>query len=458
MTIRKFGPFLAVSMAMALVMGAVGCASTSGDLDSGVAKSPVPQVVANSAPAPDVAKDTPAEPAPVPVDVKKGAADEKSAAAGKAVAAKETAKEAAKEAAKETAKDVAPESLPVLTANAMPPPVLFANTQPFQAESEISALSGEVRDLMKAVQQMSAAVTARQEVVERIVEKPVEKIVEKPVEVIVEKIVEKPVEKIVEKPVEKIVEKPVEKIVEKIVEKPMTTDAMLKRLDELMSAEISGRRSGLKPFLAKASLCLVDSDCRLTSEDLATLSPEDRAVVEEYQALFESLGRQLGGADRKAERDALIASSQVLTASLNAQRKVMISQLALSPKVSGFGVYDVFGKNEFRLDEQPRILVYTELDHFKSVQEGDGQYVVKLVQELSLYKAGGRDRNPVWTEQPVQVLDAVRNPRRDFFLVQVLRLPEQLDAGDYELQVKVSDLADGGSSVARVPLRIVSKR
>jgi len=454
MSLKSSGSVAAISAALVLALGAMGCASTSGDQDTGVAKSPVPVKVAQAAPTNVEANTAAAEPAPVPVDVKKAAPEAKSAAAEKPASAEKPA--AAKEVAEAKAPDAA--ALPVLTANAMPPPVVFANTQPFQAETEITSLSEEVRSLMKAVQTMSAAVTTRQEVVERIVEKPVEKIVEKIVEKPVEVIVEKPVEKIVEKPVEKIVEKPVIKVVEKVVEKPISNEEMLKRLDQLMSADISGRRSGLKPFLAKASLCLIDSDCRLTDQDLSTLSAEDRAVVEEYQALFETLGRQLGGADHKAEREALIASSQVLTASLNAQRKVVVSQLALSPKVSGFGVYDVFPKNEFRLDEMPRILVYTELDHFKSVQEADGQYAVKLVQELSLYKAGGRDRNPVWTEQPVQVVDSVRNPRRDFFLVQVLRLPEKLDAGDYELQVKVSDLADGGSSVARVPVRILSKR
>ncbi|MCO5062162.1 MAG: hypothetical protein M9963_09260 [Kiritimatiellae bacterium] len=454
MSVKSSGFVAAISAALVLALGAMGCASTSGDQGAGVAKSPVPVKVAQAAPTNVEANTAAAEPAPVPVDVKKAAPEAKSAAAEKPVSAEKPA--AAKEVAE--AKEPDAVALPVLTANAMPPPVVFANTQPFQAETEITSLSEEVRSLMKAVQTMSAAVTTRQEVVERIVEKPVEKIVEKIVEKPVEVIVEKPVEKIVEKPVEKIVEKPVIKVVEKVVEKPISNEEMLKRLDQLMSADISGRRSGLKPFLAKASLCLIDSDCRLTDQDLSTLSAEDRAVVEEYQALFETLGRQLGGADHKAEREALIASSQVLTASLNAQRKVVVSQLALSPKVSGFGAYDIFPKNEFRLDEMPRILVYTELDHFKSVQEADGQYAVKLVQELSLYKAGGRDRNPVWTEQPVQVVDSVRNPRRDFFLVQVLRLPEKLDAGDYELQVKVSDLADGGSSVARVPVRILSKR
>lgn len=425
---------------VALAYGVSGCASLSDSSSAEVTKSPAPSLVSLlEEPAAEVS----VEPAPVPVESKKADATDK--------------KEAA---AAEKAVDVKNEtpSAPIVAANIAPPPLVFANVQPFQGETEITALSTEVRELMKAIQVMSTAVTTRQDVVERVVEKPVEviveKVVEKPVEKIVEKVVEKPVEKIVEK----VVEKPVEKIVEKVVVQQLSTEEMMRKLDQLMTQDISGRRAGLKPYLAKASLCLIDADCRLQEEDLSSLSPEDRAVVEEYQALFSKLGRDLGGKDREADREALIASSQVLTAALNAQRKIEIAQVALCKQVVGFGNYETFEKNEFSANDMPRVLVYTALDNFKSAAQSDGQYAVKLVQELSLFKAGGRDRAPVWSEQPVQVMDVARSPRRDFFLVQVLRLPEKIEAGEYELQVKVSDLADGGSSVSRLPLRIHSKR
>lgn len=347
-----------------------------------------------------------------------------------------------------------------------PPPVVFANTQPFRTEAEIGALSAEVRDLMRIIQDLSSAVTGRVEVVERIVEKPVEKIVEKPVEVVVEKIVEKPVEKIVEVPVEKIVEKPVEKvvekpvevIVEKVVEQQLTPEQMIKKLDGMLTADITGSRSGLRPYLAKASLCLFDDNCRLQDEDLAKLSAEDRAVVAEYQALFTELGRQLAGTDRSAQRAALIESSRSLSAALAALQPIKIVHTALARQVAGFASYEAFPKNEFAQAELPRILVYTELDKYKSQPHTDGQYLVRLVQELSLHKIGGKGSVPVWAEQPAHVNDLSRRPRRDFFLVQELRLPRNLEPGDYELHVKVSDLADGSSDTARIPLRLTGRR
>jgi hypothetical protein len=337
-------------------------------------------------------------------------------------------------------------------------PIVFANTQSFLATAEADGLSSDIKTLMEMVRNVSVMVTAKTEVVERIVEKPVEviveKVVEKPVDRVVEKIVEKPVDRIVEKKVEVIVEKIVEKPVEKIVEKPMTPAAMLKKIEDNLASDISGRRSGLKPYLAKASLCLLDADCRLKDEDLAQLSADDRAVVEEYRTLFAQLGQRLGGTDRKADREALMASAQSLSTALDAREKVRITRSLLCKNIAGFGGYEPFPKNEFSMVAVPRILVYTELANFKSQRQPDGQLAVKLVQELSLHKAGSGQKAAVWTEQPVQITDLSRTARSDFFLGQVLRIPANIDPGEYELQVKVSDLADGGSSVSVVPLRL----
>jgi hypothetical protein len=437
-----------VLMAAALLVATMGCASDPVPGKSPAAKNPsrVPAAKSEVAKAADAGKDAPSNAAPV-----------------LAVANAPTAPEAAASGKEEA------QPAPVAQ------PVVFANTQSFMATAEADGLSTDIKDLMEMVRKVSVAVTAKTEVVERIVE--VEKVVEKPVEVIVEKIVEKPVEKIVEKivekpvekivekevivekivekPVEKIVEKPVEKIVEKVVEKPMTPAAMLKKIEDNLASDISGRRSGLKPYLAKASLCLLDSDCRLKDEDLALLSADDRAVVEEYRQLFSQLGQQLGGADRKADRAALLTSAQSLSAALGAQEKINVTRVHLCKNIAGFGGYEVFPKNEFSLSALPRVLIYTELAQFKSQRQPDGQSAVKLVQELTLVKAGGGERRAVWTEQPVQITDLSRTPRRDFFLGQILRVPANIEPGDYELQVKVSDLADGGSSTASVPLRLV---
>ena len=299
-------------------------------------------------------------------------------------------------------------------------------------------------------------------IVEKIVEKPVEVIIEKEVEKVVEKIVEVPVEVIVEKEVEKIVQVPVEvvveKEVEKIVERDLTPAELLEDVDELVTADIASRTAGLKPLMAKASLPLFGRSSEISETDLGLLSETDRALVVGYQTLFANLSRQLGAKNVETDRATLMESANLLNDTVNAQRTVEISQAWLCRGVSGYGSFVPFEKYEFRRGDMPNILVYTELEHYRSERQADGQYLVKLVQELSLIKESrfGKD-DPVWTEQPVQISDLSRNARRDFFLVQYLRLPEKIDAGDYILQIKVTDLASGGISTKSIPLRILSK-
>jgi hypothetical protein len=439
--------------ALGLLSLAIGCATpkTSGEVAT---KAPPPARLVSLLDDPNKPQsEAQAEPAPVPVITVAQKADAEPKTAPKAPQTSDREKKPAVDSSAVLA------AVPMVSVDSpAEPPVVFANTQPFRAEEEIGALSSEVRDLMRVIRDLSTAVTARAEVVERIVEKPVEVVVEKVVEKPVEKIVEVPVEKIVEVPVEKIVEKPVEVVVEKVVEQQLTTDQMIRKLEGMLTADISDRRSGLRPFLAKASLCLLDENCRLQDDDLAKLSPEDRAVVAEYQALFTELGKQLSGANRGAHRAALVESSRSLFAALLAKQPIKIAHAAIARKVAGFGNYEAFLNNEFALSELPRILVYTELEGQKAQPHGDGRQIVRLVQELSLHKIGGKGSVPVWAEQPAPVNDLAKRPRRDFFLVQELRLPRTLEAGDYELQIKVSDLADGSSDTTRIPMRLTGRR
>ncbi len=300
--------------------------------------------------------------------------------------------------------------------------------------------------------------------VEKIVEVPVEVVVEKQVEVIVEKVVEKPVEVIVEKEVERIVEveKPVEVIVEKeverVVDRVLSAPELMDRVDATISGEIAARGGGIRPYIAKAGLPLFGRTASFSDEDLSVLAEADRELLLGYQTFFANISRQLGAMDPGADRAVLSDAANQLADSINAMKTVSISQAWLCRAVSGYGSFQPFEVYEFRRGELPNILFYTELEHYRSERQADGRYVVRLVQELSLIKerSFGREK-PIWSEQPVEISDVSRNARRDFFLVQYLRLPEKLDAGEYILQIKVTDQATGGSSTKTVPLRIVSK-
>ncbi len=460
---RMAGAVVGLGFAAMTLVLVTGCSSMPEGADPG----PVPVVGPGSVARPGAAKTPPVIKASHPDKTPPVVKASKTPATGTAPKALE---KPASSAESKPAPVAAVENELLLVANASPEPmlgapasdpVIFANTKTVFQDEVMGTLSSDIKALMEMVQSVSATMASRTDVVERVVEKPVEVIVEKSVDRIVEKpvevIVEKTVEVIVEKPVDRIVEKQVEVIVEKevekIVEKHLTTQEMIQKLDDKMKEDIAVGSSGLKPFLAKASLCLLNSDCSLEDSEMASLSPEEREAVEDYRQLFAALGQRLGKGDRSADKEALAVSARRLAETLDARKVLQITQAAVCERITGFGVFDPFDSNEFRLSALPRILVYTELANFKSTRQADGQHSVQLIQELTLVKADSGEAMPVWAEQPARIKDSSRSPRRDFFLGQMLRVSDNLKPGKYELHIKVTDLANQSSASSVLPIR-----
>ncbi|MCP5487454.1 MAG: hypothetical protein H7A43_02300 [Verrucomicrobia bacterium] len=312
------------------------------------------------------------------------------------------------------------------------------------------------------------------QVVDRVVEVPVEveKIVEVevPVEVVreVEKIVEKPVEvervveKIVEKPVEveRVVEKPVEVIVEKVVEPAYDEAFLMSTLTRLIAGEDVEAGGGLRPSLALAALCLVNPDCALQENELAGLSEQDRDMVMAYRQLFVRLGSRedsgWGGeqlsllAKRLAgvvvEREPVIEEPPP---TLNLAKAVLCSS------VRGYGDYDPLDGIRIRGAGTRPVFLYTEVEHFQSLPaEEEGRYLVRLTQAWALYDADQPDGEPVWVEPPAAATDWSRNIRRDFYLVQLLTIPDSVPPGSYQLRITVTDQAVGRTASATLPVRL----
>ena len=84
----------------------------------------------------------------------------------------------------------------------------------------------------------------------------------------------------------------------------------------------------------------------------------------------------------------------------------------------------------------------------------DGQYEVKLAQQVSLYNEA--DGLEVWRHPSVQIVDRSRNRRRDFFEVQLIKLPPQLNVGKYRLKVRVTDYHADCIDEASMPIRFVA--
>lgn len=114
-----------------------------------------------------------------------------------------------------------------------------------------------------------------------------------------------------------------------------------------------------------------------------------------------------------------------------------IRKLELCGRVESFGVYDPINTSSLLVGRPARMIVYVELDHFRSRKVSDWTYRVHLSQEVTLYNEA--DGLAVWQQPAVEITDESRNVRHDFFVVQVIELPARLSVGKYILKVRVTD-------------------
>ena len=232
---------------------------------------------------------------------------------------------------------------------------------------------------------------------------------------------------------------------------------LLVELDRKLTAEISAGEGGLKPLIGKASLTLLDSKHGLTDDDLKGQNPDAKVLASTYQDMFRRLGANLGKSGNVlADVELLAAETDRLAASSEGRRDLQIAKAVLCQRVNGFGRYEAFSSNEFTQGAIPLILVYSELVDFKTRNENNGQFVVKLKEELSVETASG-DAKEVWKEREVSVTDAASSRRHDFFIAQYLNLPKTIEPGTYNLRIKITDDASSQTAVAVVPVTIKAK-
>ena len=118
--------------------------------------------------------------------------------------------------------------------------------------------------------------------------------------------------------------------------------------------------------------------------------------------------------------------------------------------VSGYGQFDNFEQNRFGPNQH--LLVYCEIENFKSSKEQDDSYVnfvTRLQGSYTILDAAGRQVDAY--KFPV-VEDVARNQRRDFYVHLPVQLSE-LAIGEYTLQVVIEDLHAQTSATLAKPLQ-----
>ncbi len=208
----------------------------------------------------------------------------------------------------------------------------------------------------------------------------------------------------------------------------------------------------------------IASDLGAADQGWPALSPAERRVLDAWRGMFVDARSKI----ESPGSDVVGLADAMRTASHNAGsvQPMRIICAALCTRVDGFGVYGELARfgDQYKLlaGRQHRLVVYVEVDRFaarpKSLPDSGGAsgFEVSLTQDLSLYHAGKESDLLAWRKPDQQIVDASRNVRRDFFVTQLIELPETLTVGSYRLKVRMTDGVGGATAEAIIPIDVVA--
>ncbi|MFA9477426.1 hypothetical protein ACERK3_03860 [Phycisphaerales bacterium AB-hyl4] len=227
---------------------------------------------------------------------------------------------------------------------------------------------------------------------------------------------------------------------------PLTRRELLALLRERLR---ESDNSTMSKALIAAAISLADPNHEIDPAILGQLSGSQRDRVELFQQLLLTLGQELAQGGDLERYDIERRLDELFR-----DRPLEIRTFALCRRVSGYGVYEPFESKTFLAGRDQRVIAYSELEHFRHNRLANGNYEVELEQEVVLYNES--DGLAVWRHEPVRITDESRNPRRDFFVVQMITLPARISVGKYRLKVRISDQHGNSLDETTIPLEFVA--
>jgi hypothetical protein len=142
--------------------------------------------------------------------------------------------------------------------------------------------------------------------------------------------------------------------------------------------------------------------------------------------------------DGSALRQTKVAPLLDLSEKIRSEIPLSLPTLLLCRSVQQFGVYDAIEPARFTAGKETPVVVYCEVDHFRSKPSPDGGWETKLTYEAVLY-SDAENAVAVISKKATPIVDRCRNRRRDFFLADRMTIPANLPVGKYVLKVTVID-------------------
>ncbi len=230
-------------------------------------------------------------------------------------------------------------------------------------------------------------------------------------------------------------------------------------LRELLSVQAVEAGSPLFAAAALASLELVSPGASAGLIDRTRISPREQEALRAWSEMHEKIARAMAKSSAASDAGATLADAVRAAAErLDEWSPLDLSTMELCSRVDGFGVYTPLPGPRLLAGRAHRLIVYAEVERFSTKSAtgaaGEPGYVVELSQEVNLFTDA--DGALVWRRPEETVRDFSRNKRRDFYMVQLIELPENLSVGSYRLKATIRDAATGGVAEAIAPIEIVA--
>ena len=174
----------------------------------------------------------------------------------------------------------------------------------------------------------------------------------------------------------------------------------------------------------------------MPAEPPANIAEDDRRLLRSVVDSLMSFRMTLRSANTL--RQTKVAPLIDLSEKVRSEIPLSIPTLTLCRSVERFGVYDPIEPARFAAGRETPVVVYCEVDHFRSNPAEQGGWETKLTYEAVLY-SDTESAVAVINKKPTQIVDRCRNRRRDFFLADRMTIPANLPVGKYVLKVTVID-------------------
>lgn len=123
---------------------------------------------------------------------------------------------------------------------------------------------------------------------------------------------------------------------------------------------------------------------------------------------------------------------------LQEQADLQIRNVAFCRQIQYFGNYERFPRDEFRPGQE--VLLYAEVENFKSEPTADGQYRTLLRSTIEILSPNGELRKQI---DFAATEDLCRNYRRDYFHNYQFVIPDRIPLGPHTLKLTVFDELSG---------------